>query len=146
MTGPVRPAWVYWAPAAAWALAIFILSAQPRLPQPPAGFTDKHSHAVAYGLLALASLHGLVQGQWRRVNARAATLAAVLAVAYGVSDEWHQSFVPGRFSDWADVLADALGAAAAAGLAWAWAILLHRRELRRSLRHTDGRGARDTRA
>lgn len=118
---------MYWAPAVAWALTLFLLSAQPQLPHPPAGFTDKHSHAVAYGLLALASLHGLVQGQWRRVDARAATLAVLLAVAYGVSDEWHQSFVPGRSSDLADVLADALGAATAAGLAWAWAILQRRR-------------------
>lgn len=146
MTARVRPAWVHWAPAATWALTLFILSAQPRLPQPPGGLTDKHSHALAYGLLAIASLHGLVQGRWRCVDGRAATLAVLLAVGYGVSDEWHQSFVPGRFSDWGDVLADALGAAAAAGLAWAWAILLRRRELRRSRRHTDGRGARDTRA
>jgi VanZ family protein len=46
-------------------------------------------------------------------------LAIVLAIAYGVSDEFHQRFVPGRSSDVYDVLADAEGAAAAALGAWA---------------------------
>lgn len=29
---------------------------------------------------------------------------------YGLSDEWHQSFVPGRYADIMDWLADTLGA------------------------------------
>jgi VanZ family protein len=145
VTAGRRRAWVHWAPALVWAITLFVLSAQPRLPEPPGGITDKHSHALAYGLLAVACLHGLVQGQWRRVGARSALLAALMAAAYGVSDEWHQSFVPGRFSDLADVLADALGAAVAAGLAWAWAILLRRRASRRAPRRTDGHGASATR-
>ena len=32
---------------------------------------------------------------------------------YGVSDEWHQSFVPGRSVDFMDWLADTLGASIA---------------------------------
>ena len=34
-----------------------------------------------------------------------------LGVLYGVSDEWHQSFVPGRTAEWGDVRANAIGAA-----------------------------------
>lgn len=37
------------------------------------------------------------------------TLAAVFAVAYAATDEWHQSFVPGRSSNWNDVAVDACG-------------------------------------
>ena len=32
---------------------------------------------------------------------------------YGLSDEWHQSFVPGRVADYKDWLADTLGASIA---------------------------------
>jgi VanZ family protein len=32
-----------------------------------------------------------------------------LATLYGLSDEWHQFYVPQRMSDWADVLADLVG-------------------------------------
>ena len=34
---------------------------------------------------------------------------------YGMSDEWHQSFVPGRDADWLDLAADTLGALIAMG-------------------------------
>ncbi len=37
---------------------------------------------------------------------------------YGVFDEWHQSFVPGRNSDVFDWLADTMGGVFAAGIAW----------------------------
>jgi VanZ family protein len=40
--------------------------------------------------------------------------------AFGASDEWHQSFVPGRFTDFWDWLADTLGAAIAVGLYTRW--------------------------
>ena len=123
-------AWVYWLPAAAWAATIFVLSSQSWLPGPPGGLTDKHGHALMFGILALACLFGLTGGTWRRVTWRMATLAALLAVAYGVSDEWHQSFVPGRIADSADVAADAVGAVVAVGLGWAWAILQRRRDRR----------------
>ena len=109
---------------------IFVLSSQSWLPGPPGGFTDKHGHALTFGILALACLFGLTGGRWRRVTGRMATVAALLAVVYGVSDEWHQAFVPGRMADIADVAADAVGAVVAVGLGWAWAILLRRRDRR----------------
>ncbi len=36
--------------------------------------------------------------------------AFTFCVVFGVLDEWHQSFVPGRCADLADVLADGVGA------------------------------------
>ncbi len=44
--------------------------------------------------------------------ARPARWALVIAVIYGLSDEFHQSFVPGRNADLLDVITDAAGAAA----------------------------------
>jgi VanZ family protein len=40
----------------------------------------------------------------------AAAIAAVIAAAYGATDEWHQSLVPGRTADRFDWAADAIGA------------------------------------
>jgi len=42
--------------------------------------------------------------------------ATLLATAYGVTDEYHQSFVPGRTADPMDVVKDLAGAAAACAL------------------------------
>jgi VanZ family protein len=37
-------------------------------------------------------------------------MAFVVAVAYAVTDELHQVFVPGRVPEWGDLVADASGA------------------------------------
>lgn len=44
--------------------------------------------------------------------------AFLVATAYGFSDEFHQRFVPGRFSDFYDFLADACGALLFVGVYW----------------------------
>ena len=119
---PRTRAWVSWAPAVVWAAVIFVLSAQPSLPS--TGVSDKHAHLVTYALLAGLCLMGLTGWRLRRIAGGPVLVAFVMAVLYGVSDEWHQSFVPGRTPDAADVVADAIGAALALGGAWAWAILL----------------------
>jgi VanZ family protein len=49
--------------------------------------------------------------------------AVVLAALYGISDECHQLFVPGRQFDVRDMVADALRASACAGVLWAWGII-----------------------
>jgi VanZ family protein len=41
-------------------------------------------------------------------------LAFVFAISYAATDEWHQSFVPGRSSNWNDVAVDACGVSAGA--------------------------------
>ena len=38
--------------------------------------------------------------------------STALAILYAASDEWHQSFVPGRLGIWTDVVWDAVGATA----------------------------------
>ena len=121
-----RRAWLGWGPAVLWGGLLFLLSAQPALPSPP-GVNDKQAHAAAYGVLALLCLMGLTGWRWRRVAGASVLAAFVLAVLYGISDEIHQAFVPGRTPDVADVAADAAGAALALAGAWAWAILLGRR-------------------
>jgi len=115
-----------WAPAVLWAALIFALSSFPTLPQAPAGFTDKHEHFGAYAVLAAFVLRGVSGASWSGVTAGTAAGAAAIATAYGMTDEFHQRFVPPREPSWLDVAADAFGASAASGLLWAWAIIRRR--------------------
>lgn len=48
--------------------------------------------------------------RYRAILKRACLLAIVLASLYGITDEFHQSFVPGRFPDPVDWLVDTFGA------------------------------------
>ncbi|MBI3169047.1 MAG: VanZ family protein [Chloroflexi bacterium] len=66
-------------------------------------FVKKCAHIVIYGLLALSYL--------RMLPGRNYKLAWLLAVIYAVTDEFHQSLVPGRHASVVDVLVfDNLGA------------------------------------
>lgn len=47
-----------------------------------------------------------------------AILALFLAIAYALSDEWHQSFVPGRSATLSDVMVDASGSLIGLLLIW----------------------------
>lgn len=63
-------------------------------------------HVPAYALLAASWCLALPQRQsWP-----GALLIFALTVGYGVLDEWHQSFVPGRQCSAGDLLLDAVGA------------------------------------
>lgn len=109
----------YWVRRAAWpvAVAVLIFCASSRSQVASPGFTkvdDKFAHFGAYGLL------GTLVCRVRGAGWRSAGVSLLLVSAYGASDEWHQSFVPGRMSDSADWVADTLGAALAIGLYSQW--------------------------
>jgi VanZ family protein len=111
-----------WGPVAAYMAAIFALSAQATLPG--SSLTpDWTQHGIAYAGLALITLRATSGGEWSGVGVRAISLAWVIAALYGLTDEWHQSFVPGRMADVRDVVADAAGAALGLAAAWAWSII-----------------------
>lgn len=101
--------------ALAWMAFIFYLSSQPHLDVPSVmEGQDKFMHFVAYAILGffIARALGPITGtfSWQRV-----AVAAALTLLYGLSDEFHQSFVPGRSPSALDLVADALG-----GLAGGW--------------------------
>lgn len=93
---------------------LFASSAQERPPHVDSGFTwdDKVQHAFAYGTLALLTYQVAMAALSRRM-ARLPLMALVFAwvALYGLSDEWHQSFVAGRDASGWDLLADAVGGA-----------------------------------
>jgi len=86
---------------------IWFFSGRPGGDLPLPGGWDKPAHAAEYALLGYFLARGLGGG-------RAALLGIFLAVGYGVLDEFHQSFVPGRYPSGLDLLADAFGAGAGA--------------------------------
>ena len=95
-----------WGPAAGWAIVLFVLSALPHLGRAPSfPFSDKVAHMILYAVLGATLAWG-----WSR-SPRLVPHLMVLAVGalYGLSDEWHQMYVPGRVPDLADWLADVVG-------------------------------------
>ncbi|MCH2251816.1 MAG: VanZ family protein [Vicinamibacterales bacterium] len=112
-----------WGPAWATMVLIFVLSSMSGLGPIPGGVDDGVAHALQYAVLAALLLRGLAGARWRGVKVRAAALAVLLATLYGVTDEAHQWFVPGRTAEVTDLVADALGAAVAAGVICGWSIV-----------------------
>ena len=94
-----------------WAVAIFIASS---IPNPPDAGGDEWKYEAAhvfeyavFGGLAFLSLRTYAGGRPPHVLT---TTAWILSVLYGVSDEFHQSFVPNRDANVGDVVFDAAGA------------------------------------
>lgn len=98
-----------WLPALLLMFAIFVFSSRTSSELPNFRswdyFIKKGAHAVGYGLLAFSYLHMF---KWEK---KQYWLAWLLAVLYSATDEFHQSFVPGRHAAVVDVLVfDNLGA------------------------------------
>lgn len=109
-----------WLPPLAWMGLLFVLSDQPDLPRAPGPWLDillkKTAHALVYGVLAWLYRRAL------RAHFRASTALRIvsvgLAVVYAMSDEYHQTFVPGRRGRLSDVVVDGVGACGAMVLDW----------------------------
>jgi VanZ family protein len=118
-----------WVPAVLYMGGIFMVSSIPDIGALPGGVSDKSWHFLAYAGLGVLVTHALSRGRPTRLPWPRVLLAILLATLYGICDELHQSLVPGRMADAADVVADAIGAAAGSALlfaaveARAWGIL-----------------------
>lgn len=105
--------------ALAWMAVLFYLSHQPTLDTPmlfPG--QDKLFHALVYGVLGFLLLGSRTPAPdgFTELQIRSSILIASL---YGISDEFHQYFIPGRSADAWDWVADTLGAVIAVSLlAW----------------------------
>jgi len=105
----------FWLLPLAVAGTIFWLSAQSHYPggielPPP---LDKFAHAAVYAVLALAMDLALRHTQPGLPLYRRHLLILAAVALYGVSDELHQRFVPGRDCAFGDWVADTLGGALA---------------------------------
>ncbi|MFA7662800.1 MAG: epoxyqueuosine reductase QueH [Patescibacteria group bacterium] len=85
------------------------------MPSIPLIFKDKLAHFGEYGILAFL-LARVIFHNPKEIPERYLLLTAIIfASLYGVTDEFHQSFVPGRSVDFFDWLADTIGAIMGAG-------------------------------
>jgi len=103
-----------WAPVVAWMAVIFAASSRP-VPAAVSGVPDWIPHAIEYAVLAVLACRAMAGGLHAPVSPAVAAGAVALAFLYGVSDEIHQSFVPGRFAEAADLVKDLAGAVLGAG-------------------------------
>lgn len=103
----MRGAWRAWLPAALWAGLIFYLSSRSSVPLPHVEGVDKVAHFGAYLVLGICLAFGNALGP-----RFPAIVPLLLGWLYGASDEFHQSFVPGRSVDVNDWVADAVGVTA----------------------------------
>jgi VanZ family protein len=88
---------------------IFVASSMSRLPQPGGGYDfSVLAHFMEYAVLGLLIAVSLGVRKDRII------LVILLSSLYGVSDELHQFFVPGRVASIHDVATDFLGSAAGA--------------------------------
>jgi VanZ family protein len=101
-----------WLAVILWMGAIFAVSDIPSIATPLEPIYDftfkKLVHVMEYGILTALlfwamRIHITHKGQ-------ALVMATLVAILYAVSDEWHQSFVPGREGTLRDVAIDSLGA------------------------------------
>ena len=94
-----------WGPAALWAAVLFLLSewSGPVGGLPPGA--DKLVHGGLFLILGLS----LAWGKGRAGSGVSGLVVLLMGVGYGVLDEWHQSFIPGRDASVGDWVADSAG-------------------------------------
>lgn len=114
ISAPVRRIALAWLPALLYMGLIWAVSSMelPDLPIARFPLRDKGVHALEYAGLALVVTHAVLRTWPDRSRVRLALVAVLVTCAWGVLDEIHQAFVPGRSSDVLDLVADIAGAIA----------------------------------
>lgn len=82
------------------------------------GPIDKVFHLVEYTVLGVLLARALSYSLRRILPTSAWIIAFAIAVLFGVSDEWHQSFVLGRHSTISDLIVDTIGSALGVGIVY----------------------------
>ncbi len=99
---------------------IFLISSMSNPPQPIPPHYDLNlvtlvEHVIEFMLLGFLLSMALKQGVGRISN-KVILAAVLISSCYGVTDEIHQFFVPGRIASIYDVIADIIGSCIGAAL------------------------------
>jgi VanZ family protein len=110
----------FWLPVIVWAIVIFLFSSRPTTPTSKIYLKDfivkKTGHVVEYAVFTALLYRALKESGVEKREA--GVYSIILAVLYGVSDEFHQSFTPGRDPKARDVFFDTIGAILAIYSLW----------------------------
>lgn len=108
-----------WFPVFIWALVIFLFSSQPTTRASQINWQDfiikKTAHIVEYAIFCTLLYRGL---RSQLPDKKALKFALIMSILYGASDEYHQSFTPGREPTVRDVIFDTIGASLASFYLW----------------------------
>lgn len=97
------PLWIYW-------FILFVLTSYPSDALPAFGVGDKFEHLIAYFVLSiLIYLNFYFQDKYKLFNKRPALYTVLIGCVYGILDEIHQFFIPGRYFDLLDLAANFIG-------------------------------------
>lgn len=106
------PRWLYWLPAIVWMVVIFTFSSHPVIQTSSIDWQDffvkKTAHFIEYSILTGLYIFALgltTNWSWKKI----VLLSCLFSIVYAISDEFHQSFVPGREPKIRDVFIDGLG-------------------------------------
>ncbi len=106
----------YWVPTIVWAVVIFGFSSRQTITTSQVYWQDfvikKAAHLFEYGLLGIL-LYRSLKHSFKLDKLAVITLTLSLVALYAITDEFHQSFTPGREPRLRDVMIDTLGAVAA---------------------------------
>lgn len=93
------------------AAGVLVASSWPSLSVSAFGFSieDKLLHALVYALLAYLAYRGWAPAKTAPHNRRAKWVILIILACFAAADEYHQRWIPGRFVEWGDFLADAIG-------------------------------------
>ena len=116
----------FWGPVLIYMAVIFSVSSLHQPPLPP-GVSDKPAHAFGYLGFGVVIARALARGFPPRITVWQALVGLGLASFYGITDELHQHFVPGRSAEVADGISDSIGAALGLFGCWVWSIISARR-------------------
>jgi VanZ family protein len=101
----------FWLPVILWAGVIFTFSAFTTVKTSEIYWQDfivkKLAHIAEYAIFAVLFYRALVNSGAEKK--KAGYLAIVSALVYGITDEFHQSFTPGREPMVRDVIIDTIG-------------------------------------
>lgn len=111
----------YQLPLVAWVVVIFVLSTIPKFPDVRLPISpDKLAHVGIYFVLCMLSRRAFFyQERLAFLHKHALQAAFWFTLVYGALDEFHQLYVPGRWADVYDVIADGIGGALFVGV-FAW--------------------------
>ena len=101
----------YYLPLIVYAIAIYVFSCMHKVPLPQIDrlSTDKIYHVIEYSMLGYLLMRVFDFKMAGRKTWLLVLSSSLLGALYGVSDEIHQYFVPGRYFSYWDMAADGVG-------------------------------------